>query len=119
MRLCVLARGPVFTFLSQKRPLVHRFLGFYTETMDEPKTPSVGIIEVDLFSEDVDDPEHPEAVQFRRLLEDVAEDYGCSLVLFSVDRGTVSFGFDDDVLTADILRELEMDYGEEEGELVP
>ena len=84
--------------------------------MDEQQTRPVGIIEVDLFSEDVDDPEHPEAARFRRLLEEVAADYGCELVSFSVDRGTVAFAFDDDVLTADILREMEMEYGEEEGE---
>jgi len=110
--LCVLARGTVFLSLTMNRPLVHRFCGFYTGHMDEQETPS-GIIEVDLFSKDMDDPDHPEVVRFRRLLEDVAADYGCSLVSFSVNQGTVSFGFDDDVLTADILRELEMDYGKE------
>lgn len=87
-------------------------------SMDEQESQTIGTIEVDLFSQDVDDPEHPEAVRFRGLLETVATDYGCRLVAFSVHRGTVAFAFDDDVLTADILRELEMDYGgEEEGPL--
>ena len=70
-----------------------------------------GAIEVDLFPEEVDGPDHPEALRFRSLLERVADDYNCHLVWFRVNRGTVSFAFDDDVLTAEILRELEMDYG--------
>ena len=111
---------PTFLLLLQqgewKRPLARRFRGPYTGRMDEQQTPTLGTIEVDLFSRDVDDPEHPEAARFHRLLEEVAADYGCELVSFSVKRGTVAFAFDDDVLTADILRELEMDYGEGEGE---
>lgn len=67
---------------------------------------------MDLFSQDVDDVRHPKAMEFRKVLEDVAEYYGCELVDFGVERGTVFFAFDDDVLTAEILRELEMDYGD-------
>ncbi len=78
---------------------------------DNPAGP-LGAIEVDLFPEEVDGPDHPEALRFQALLEQVADDYGCSLVWFQVHRGTVAFAFDDDVLTADVLRELEMDYGE-------
>jgi hypothetical protein len=67
-------------------------------------TPSTsGIIEVDLFSEDVDSKEHPMAAQFKELLEEAASDHGCELVAFTVEKGTVSFSFDDDVLTAKIL----------------
>ncbi len=67
----------------------------------------MGIIEVDLFSEDVDSLDHPEVVEFRRLLEEVAEDYDCSLTSFDVDHGTVSFSFDNDELDAEILRILQ------------
>ena len=63
-----------------------------------------GVIEVDLFSEDVESPEHPEAVRFRALLEEVAGEYSCSLVSFSVHRGTVTFSFDSERLTADIVK---------------
>ncbi len=79
--------------------------------MPERRSIPAGAIEVDLFSEEVDGPDHPEALRFRRLLEEVAEDYDCNLVRFEVQRGTVIFAFDDDVLTAEIIRELEMDYG--------
>ncbi len=81
------------------------------DAMPDHRSNPTGAIEVDLFSEDVDGPDHPEAIRFRRLLEDVAMDYDCTLVRFEVQRGTVTFAFDDDVLTAEIIRELEMDYG--------
>ena len=67
----------------------------------------MGIIEVDLFSEDVDSLDHPEVVKFRKLLEEVADDYDCNLISFNVDHGTVSFSFDNDVLDAEILRILQ------------
>jgi hypothetical protein len=64
----------------------------------------MGIIEVDMFSEDVDSPEHAVAEGFKELLEEVAEQYKCHLVHFDVQSGTVSFSFDDDELTAKILK---------------
>ena len=67
----------------------------------------MGVIEVDLFSEKVDSSDHPEAVRLRALLEELAEEYHCSLLSFEVERGTVSFSFDDDVLTAEILNILQ------------
>lgn len=67
----------------------------------------MGVIEVDLFSEDVDTPDHPEAVKFRDLLEAVAEEYGTRLVTFEVEKGTVAFSFDSDTLTAQILQILQ------------
>jgi hypothetical protein len=79
--------------------------------MVEERAISPGTIEVDLFSQEVDSPDHPDAADFRRLLEDVALDYDCTLVRFEVHAGTVCFAFDDDVLTAEIIRELEIDYG--------
>lgn len=65
-----------------------------------------GIIEVDLFSGEVDSEDHPEAAQFKEMLEEAASDHGCELMSFKVDKGTVSFSFDDDVLTARILNML-------------
>lgn len=62
-----------------------------------------GIIDIDLFSVEVDSEDNPEAAQFREMLEEAAGDYGCQLVIFEVTKGTVSFSFDDDVLTAKIL----------------
>jgi hypothetical protein len=65
-----------------------------------------GVIEVDLFSEEVDSPTHPEAVKFKKLLEQVAGEYHCKLTSFDVAHGTVSFSFDDDGLIAEILKVL-------------
>jgi hypothetical protein len=67
----------------------------------------MGIIEVDLFSEDVDSSDHPDVVKFRKLLEEVADVYNCNLTSFNVDHGTVSFSFDNDELDAEILRILQ------------
>ncbi|MDY7036083.1 MAG: hypothetical protein SV375_07990 [Thermodesulfobacteriota bacterium] len=67
----------------------------------------MGIIEVDLFSEDVDSLEHPEVVRFQNLLEQVAGEYGCRILSFDVDHGTASFSFDNDELTAEILKILQ------------
>lgn len=67
----------------------------------------MGVIEVDLFPEEVDTPDHPEAVNFRDLLKAVADEYECSLLTFEVERGTVAFSFDSDELTAEILKILQ------------
>jgi hypothetical protein len=64
----------------------------------------MGVFEVDLFPEDVDGKEHPEAVKFRELLEEVADEYHCSLVYFDMEKGTVSFSFDSDELDTEILK---------------
>jgi hypothetical protein len=66
-----------------------------------------GIIEVDLFSGEVDSDDHPEAAQFKEMLEEAASDYGCKLMIFEVRKGTVSFSFDDDLLTAKVLNMLQ------------
>jgi hypothetical protein len=68
----------------------------------------MGVIEVDLFPEAVNSPRHPKALRFKRLLEAVADEYECTLETFEVEHGTVSFSFDDDVLTAEILRVLQI-----------
>ena len=70
------------------------------------KTIPSGIIEVDLFSKEVDSEDHPEAAQFKEMLEEAASHHGCELMSFKVKKGTVSFSFDDDVLTAKILNML-------------
>jgi len=70
-----------------------------------------GIIEVDLFSKDVDSANHPEARKLKKLLKDVAKEYGCKVTSFDVAHGTVSFSFDSDVLVAEILKVLESKRG--------
>jgi len=70
---------------------------------------SSGVIEVDMFSEDVDSPDHDQAVQFKKMLEAVAEAYDCRLLHFEIDHGTVSFSFDSDDLMARILKILRDD----------
>jgi hypothetical protein len=66
-----------------------------------------GVIEVDLFDKNINRADHPEALQFRNLLQQVARDFKASLVAFEVHEGTVSFSFDSDELTAEILKVLE------------
>ncbi|MBW1787260.1 MAG: hypothetical protein JRK53_11680 [Deltaproteobacteria bacterium] len=73
--------------------------------MGEP----TGFIEVDLFADDVDDPDHPDAIRFREILEIVAEEYECSLTSFDVHEGTAIFSFDSHELTANILKVLKDD----------
>lgn len=73
----------------------------------------MGTIEVDMFSEEVDSPDHPDAILFKTLLEQVADDYDCELLSFEVERGTVSFSFNSDELTADILKVLQEKTSEE------
>ncbi len=67
----------------------------------------MGIFEVDLFPEEVNSADHPQAREFKKVLEAVAADFRCHLVSFEVDHGTVSFFFDSDELNAEILRVLE------------
>lgn len=69
----------------------------------------MGIIEVDLFSEDVDSLDHPEVVKFKRLLEEVADEYHCYLISFEIERGTVLFSFDNNALDAKIVQLLQTD----------
>jgi hypothetical protein len=69
----------------------------------------MGIIEVDMFPADVDSPEHAVAESFKELLEEVAEQHNCHLTYFDVHRGMVSFSFDNDELTAKILKILQED----------
>ena len=66
-----------------------------------------GLIEVDLFDKSVNEEDHPEVLKFRKLLQEVAKDFKAGLVAFEVHQGTVSFAFDSDELTAEILRILE------------
>ena len=67
----------------------------------------MGMFEVDLFPEEVNSTDHPQAREFKKMLEDVAQDFQCKLLSFEVDHGTVSFLFDSDELNAEILRVLE------------
>ena len=64
---------------------------------------SSGRFEVEMFPAEVDSPDHPYAAQFREMLENVAEDYRCTLLSFEVHEGTVTFSFDSDELNAEIL----------------
>jgi hypothetical protein len=68
----------------------------------------MGIIEADMFPEDVDSSAHPVAESFKDLLVDVAEQHGCRLTSFDVYNGMVSFSFDSDELTAKILKVLQI-----------
>jgi hypothetical protein len=66
-----------------------------------------GVIEVDLFDKNVKGVDHPEMLKFKKLLQEVADDYHTRLVTFEVSQGTVSFAFDSDELTAEILNVLQ------------
>jgi hypothetical protein len=67
----------------------------------------MGVIEVEMFPQDVDDVEHPVAESFRDLLEQVAKEYNCRLESFEVSHGMVSFSFNNDELEAEILKILD------------
>ena len=67
----------------------------------------MGMFEVDLFPEDVNSTDHPQARKFKKVLEAVAQDFHCKLLSFEVEHGTVSFVFDSDELNAEILKVLE------------
>ena len=70
---------------------------------------SSGLIEVDLFSEEVNSLDHPDVILFKKLLNDIAEEYGCTLLSLEIDHGTVIFSFDSDLLTTEILKILQND----------
>jgi hypothetical protein len=65
---------------------------------------SLGLIEVDMFPEEINSLEHPEVVHFRDILEDVALEYHCRLTYFDIKKGTVIFSFDSDKLMGDIFK---------------
>jgi hypothetical protein len=46
---------------------------------------------------------------FKRVLLEVAEEYDCFLITFEINKGTVTFSFDSDELTAEILTILQHD----------
>ena len=68
-----------------------------------------GFIEVDMFPEDVNSLDDPEVINFKRVLLEVAEEYDCFLITFEINRGTVTFSFDSDELTAEIMTILQHD----------
>lgn len=65
---------------------------------------SYGIIEVDMFPEEVNSLDHPYVIQFKEMLEEVAEEYKCDLITFEIEHGTVMFSFDSEELTLKILK---------------
>lgn len=70
---------------------------------------SYGIIEVDMFPEEVNSLDHPYVIQFKEMLEEVAEEYECDLITFEIEHGTVMFSFDSEELTLKILKILQND----------
>ena len=66
-------------------------------------------IEVDMFPEDINSLDDPEVINFKRVLLEVAEEYDCFLITFEINRGTVTFSFDSDELTAEIMTILQHD----------
>jgi hypothetical protein len=70
---------------------------------------SSGLIEVDLFPAEVNSLDNPQVLRFKELLEEVALEYHCRLIFFDINNGTVSFSFDSDGLTSEILKILHND----------
>lgn len=68
-----------------------------------------GYIEVDMFPEEVDRLDDPRVMDFKRVLMELAEEYDCFLITFEINHGTVTFSFDSDELTAEILTILQHD----------
>jgi hypothetical protein len=70
---------------------------------------SSGLIEVDLFPAEVNSLDNPQVLRFKELLEEVALEYHCRLIFFDINNGIVSFSFDSDELTSEILKILHND----------
>ena len=68
-----------------------------------------GYIEIDMFPEEVNRLDDPRVINFKRLLLEMAEEYDCFLISFEINNGTVTFSFDNDELTAEILTILQHD----------
>jgi len=68
-----------------------------------------GYIEIDMFPEEVNRLDDPRVINFKRLLLEMAEEYDCFLITFEINNGTVTFSFDSDELTAEILTILQHD----------
>jgi len=69
-----------------------------------------GFIEVDMFPEDVNSLDDPEVIVFKKLLEEVAVEYHCSLLSFEIDHGIVTFSFDSDELMSKIIYLMQNEY---------
>ena len=72
----------------------------------------MGIIEIDMFPKDINSLDHPYVEQLRELLEEAAESYHCRLLSFEINHGTVSFSFDSDEMTAEIIKLIEVKEGD-------
>jgi hypothetical protein len=73
------------------------------------KVEPAGFIEVDIFSEEINRLDDPQVIDFKRTLLEVAEEYDCFLTSFEINNGTVTFSFNSDKLTAEILTILQND----------
>ena len=62
-----------------------------------------GSIEIDMFPEEVNRLDDPRVINFKRQLLEVAEEYDCFLITFEINNGTLTFSFDSDELTAEIM----------------
>ena len=62
-----------------------------------------GFIEVDMFPEEINRLDDPQVIDFKRTLLEVAEEYDCFLTSFEINNGTVTFSFNNEELTAEIL----------------
>jgi hypothetical protein len=67
-----------------------------------------GVIEIDLFPEDVTQLDHPEVLKFRSLLEETAVCFHSKVTSFRINHGTVEFSLDNDELTVEILKLLQL-----------
>lgn len=68
-----------------------------------------GYIEVDMFPKEINSLDDPKVIHFKQMLLEVAEEYDCFLTSFEINNGTVTFSFNCDELTAEILTILQND----------
>ena len=68
-----------------------------------------GFIEIDMFPEEFNSLDDPQVIDFKRVLLEVAEEYDCFLTSFEINSGTVTFSFNSNKLTAEILTILQND----------
>jgi hypothetical protein len=59
-----------------------------------------------MFAKDTNTVDVPYVSAFRHVLEQIAQDYGSSLIYFSVEHGMVSFSFDNEHVLYDIMEDI-------------
>ena len=66
----------------------------------------MSIVALSLFPPTVDSLDHELVLEFRTLLEGMADSYSCKMTSFAIKQGVVFFSFDSQEVVDDILEDL-------------